>query len=91
MREANSEQQPAGVDVYILPPSPYIRTYTDSAAAQFISTEQCGIWEHFAYIRDFFMPAKDFRMAENGAHEPEVFDTSEHKTGYAYMPASITE
>lgn len=25
-------------------------------------------------------------MAENGAQELEVFDTFEHKAGYAYMP-----
>lgn len=39
-----------------------------------------------AYIRDYFMPAHGFKMAENGAQELEVFDTSEHKSGYAYMP-----
>ena len=32
------------------------------------------------------MPSHNFKMAENGAQEMEVFDTSEHKSGYAYMP-----
>lgn len=32
------------------------------------------------------MPAHGFGMAQNGAHELEVFDTLEHKSGYAYMP-----
>ena len=32
------------------------------------------------------MPANGFRMADNGAQELEVFDSFEHRTGYAYMP-----
>ena len=88
VREVQSESQPEGVDVYIVPPSLYIRTYTDRAAAQLMAKEQCEIWELFAYIRDYFMPTNGYKMAENGAQELEVFDTSEHKTGYAYMPVS---
>lgn len=88
VREVQSESQPEGVDVYIVPPSLYIRAYTDRAAAQLMAKEQCEIWELFAYIRDYFMPANGYKMAENGAQEMEVFDTSEHKTGYAYMPVS---
>lgn len=88
MREVQSECQPDGVDVYIIPPSLYIRAYTDRATAQLMAKEQCEIWELFAYIRDYFMPSNKLRMAENGAQEMEIFDTSEHKTGYAYMPVS---
>lgn len=88
MREVQSEHQSDGVDVYIIPPSLYIRAYTDRATAQLMAKEQCEIWELFAYIRDYFMPANKFKMAENGAQEMEIFDTAEHKTGYAYMPVS---
>ena len=86
VREVASEHQAEGVDVYIMPPSMFIRGYTDRASAQLMAKEQCEVWELFAYIRNYFMPANGFRMAENGAQELEVFDTSEHKTGYAYMP-----
>lgn len=86
VREVETEQQPGSVDVYKMPASLYIRAYTDRATAQLIAKEECEIWELFAYIRDFFMSAHGFRMADNGAQELEVFDSSEHRTGYAYMP-----
>lgn len=86
VREVSDENQPEGVDIYKMPASLYIRAYTDKSAAQLLSKEQCEIWELFAYIRDYFMPAHGFKMADNGAQELEVFDTSEHSTGYAYMP-----
>lgn len=86
VREVQDENQPEGVDVYIMPPSLYIRAYTDRNTAQLMAKEQCEIWELFAYIRNYFMPVNGFKMAENGAQELEVFDTSEHSTGYAYMP-----
>lgn len=86
VREVTTEQQPEGVDVYKMPPSLFIRAYTDKATAQLLAKEQCEIWELFAYIRNFFMPAHGFIMAQNGAQELEVFDTLEHTTGYAYMP-----
>ena len=38
-------------------------------------------------LRDYLMPNHGFKMAENGTQELEVFDTSEHKSGYAYIPA----
>ena len=88
VREVTTEQQPKGVDVYKMPASLYIRAYTDEATAQLIAKEECEIWELFAYIRDYFMQANGFRMADNGAQELEVFDSSEHKTGYAYMPVT---
>ena len=72
--------------MYKNPASLYIRAHTDKSAAQLMAKEQCEIWELFAYIRDYFMPANSFKMAENGAQELEVFDTFEHKSGYAYMP-----
>lgn len=84
--EVGTDDQPDGIDVYILPASLYIRAYTDKGNAQLIAKEECEIWELFAYIRDFFMPAHGFKMAENGAQELEVFDSFEHKDGYAYMP-----
>lgn len=86
VREVMTEEQPDGVDVYKMPASLFIRAYTDKGTAQLISKEQCEIWELFAYIRDFFMPAHGFKMAQNGAQELEVFDTFDHNIGYAYMP-----
>ncbi len=86
VREVTTEQQPDGVKVYKMPASLFIRAHTDKETAQLIAKEQCEIWELFAYIREYFMPAHGFTMAKNGAQELEVFDTSEHKSGYAYMP-----
>lgn len=86
VREVMTNHQPDGVDVYRNPASLYIRAFTSKETAQLISKERCEIWELFAYIRDFFMPAHGFRMASNGAQELEVFDTLDHKSGYAYMP-----
>ncbi|MBD5139054.1 MAG: helix-turn-helix domain-containing protein [Ruminococcus sp.] len=86
VREVSAEAQPEGVDVYKMPASLYIRAYTDKFAAQLLAKEQCEIWELFSYIRDYFMPAHGFKMADNGAQELEVFDSSDHSTGYAYMP-----
>ena len=77
VREVGTENQPQGIDVYKMPASLYIRAYT---------CKENEIWELFAYIRDFFMPAHGFKMADNGAQELEVFDSFEHKAGYAYMP-----
>lgn len=86
MREVTTERQPEGVDVYRVPASMYIRSYTDSATAKLMLKDQCETWELFAYIRNYLMPAHGFRMAENGAQELEVFDTSGHTTGCVYMP-----
>jgi len=86
VREVLTKEQPEGVDIYKNPASLYIRAYTDPSTAQLLAKEVCEIWELFAYIRDYFMPSHNFKMAENGAQEMEVFDTSEHKSGYAYMP-----
>lgn len=86
VREVSAEAQPESVDVYKMPASLYIRAHTDRETAQLLSKEYCETWELFAYIREYFMPAHGFKMAENGAQELEVFDTSEHKAGYVYMP-----
>lgn len=88
VREVLTECQPRGIDVYKTPASLYIRAYTDRLTAQLLAKESCEIWELFAYIRDHFMPGHNYKMAENGAQELEVFDTSEHKSGYAYMPVA---
>ncbi len=86
VRETTAQEQPEGVDVYKIPESLYIRAYTDKYTAQLLSRKQCEIWELFAYIRNYFMPAHGFKTNDNGAQEMEVYDTDEHKTGYAYMP-----
>ena len=86
VREVLTDCQPKGIDVYKIPASLYIRAYTNKFTARLMAKEQCEIWELFAYIRDYFMPAHGFKMADNGAQEMEVFDTFEHKSGYAYMP-----
>lgn len=86
VREVMTEHQPEGIDVYKMPASLYIRAYTDKGTAQLIAKEECEIWELFAYIRNFFMPAHGYRMAGHGAQELEVFDSFEHRAGYAYMP-----
>lgn len=86
VREVMTEEQPDGTDVYKMPSSLFIRTYTDKETAHLVSKEQCEIWELFAYIRDYFMPTHGFRTAQNGAQELEVFDTFEHKSGFAYIP-----
>ncbi len=88
VREVMTEEQPEGVEVYKMPASLFIRAYTDQEMSRRVSKEQCEIWELFAYIRDFFMPAHGFKMAQNGAQELEVFDTFEHRLGYAYMPVT---
>ena len=86
VREVTEENQPEGIDIYKIPASLYIRAYTDKGIAQLLAQEECEVWELFSYIRNFFMPAHGFRMADNGAQELEVFESSQHRTGYAYMP-----
>lgn len=90
VRETTNENQPESIDVYKMPASLYIRAYTDKYTAQLLAKKECEIWELFAYIRNYFMPEHGFGMNENGAQEMEVFDTAEHKTGYAYMPVIKT-
>ncbi len=86
VREVWTQNQPEGIEVYKLPPSLYIKAYTDRETARLLAKEECEPWELFAYIRNFFMPSHGFAMADNGAQELEVFDSFEHRTGYAYMP-----
>lgn len=86
VREVTNDQQAEEVDIFHVPASLYIRAYTDRASAQLLLKEQCETWELFAYIRNYLMPSHSFLMAENGAQELEVFDTSKHETGYVYMP-----
>lgn len=87
VRQTETDKQPAA-DVYKMPASLFIRAYTDKEVSRLVCREHCEIWELFAYIRDYFMPAHGFVMAENGAQEMEVFDTADHRSGYAYMPVS---
>jgi len=86
VRETTSERQPEGVDICKMPPSLYIRAYTDRDTALLVAKESCEIWELFAYIRNYVMPPRGFKMADNGAQELEVFDNAGHTTGYAYVP-----
>ena len=86
VRETITENQPEGIDVFKMPASLFIRAYTNKHTAMLVSKEQCEIWELFSYIREYFMPAHGFKMADNGAQEMEVYDTAEHKVGYVYMP-----
>lgn len=85
VRQTETDDQPSS-DVYKMPASLFIRAYTDKEVSHLVSREHCEIWELFAYIREYFMPSHGFAMAENGAQELEVFDTSDHRAGYAYMP-----
>ena len=86
VREVANDRQAEGIDIFRVPASLYIRAYTDKASARLLLKEKCETWELFAYIRNYLMPSHGFRMAENGAQELEVFDTSKHETGYVYMP-----
>ena len=86
VRETTTEEQSKGVDIYKMPASLYIRAYNDKYMAQLLTRKQCEIWELFAYIRNYFMPVHGFKTNDNGAQEMEVYNTGEHKTGYAYMP-----
>ena len=86
MRETTSADQPDGIDVYKVPASVFLRAYTDAATANLLVKERCEVWELFAYLRSYVMPAHGFREASNGAQEMEVFDTPSHQTGYAYLP-----
>lgn len=86
VREVMTEDQPVGTDIYKVPASLYIRAYTDKETSRIVCREQCEIWELFSYIRNHFMPSYNFKMAQNGAQEMEMFDTFTHRSGYAYMP-----
>lgn len=88
VRQVLTEEQPDGVDVFKMPASLFIRAYTDRETSLLVAKEECEPWELFAYIRDYFMPARGFVMAQNGAQELEVFDSFEHKSGYVYMPVA---
>jgi len=85
-RETTTENQPEGITIFKMPSSLFIRAYTNKHTAMLISKEHCDIWELFSYIRNHFMPAHGFKMADNGAQEMEVYDTAGRNIGYAYMP-----
>lgn len=86
VRETTSDEQPEGLDVYRMPASLFLRAHTDQGTARLLAKEKCEIWELFAYLRDYVMPAQGLRMNDNGAQEMEVFDTFDHQSGYAYLP-----
>jgi len=88
-RETKSKDQIDGIDVYVMPPSLFIRAYTDKSTAKLFKKDKCEIWELFDYIKRRIMPGFGFKIAENGAQEIESFDTKEHRTGYAYVPVFI--
>lgn len=87
VRETSTENQPENVDVFKMPPSLFIKAYSNTDTARLLAKDQCAPWELFSYIRDYIMSAHGYKMAENGAQEMEVYDTPEHKSGYAYIPA----
>lgn len=86
VREVLSRQQAPSLDAYSLPAACYLRGYTNRETAQLMLKEQVEPWELFAFIRNYLMPAHGFKMAENGAQEMEIFDSTNHRTGYAYVP-----
>lgn len=86
VRETMSDEQPDGMDVYRMPTTLFLRAYTDGATASLLVKERCEVWELFAYLRNYVMPAHGLREASNGGQEMEVFDTPGHQTGYAYLP-----
>ena len=86
VRETTTDEQPKGLKVYRMPASLFLRARTDAATACLLAKESCEIWELFAYLRNYVMPAQGLRMNDNGAQEMEVFDTSDHRSGYAYLP-----
>ena len=86
VREVLSGQQAPFLDVYSLPAACYLRGYTNRETAQLMLKKQVETWELFAFIRNYLMPSYGFKMAENGAQELEIFDSKNHRTGYAYVP-----
>lgn len=91
VREVATAEQPQGVQVFRMPESLYLRARNDAAAAQLIAKERCELWELFAYIREFVMPAQGFVMADNGAQEMEVIDAPGGGAGWAYLPVRIAD
>ena len=86
VRETTSAEQPEGLDVYRMPSSLFLRAHADPVTARLLAKETCEVWELFAYLRDYVLPAQGLRMNENGAQEMEVFDSADDRTGYAYLP-----
>ena len=86
VKQVKTEKQTDGVNVYVCPPSLYIRAHTGRNHASLLAKESCEIWELFAYIRNYVMPKYSYKMATNGAQELEVFDSASGSSGYAYMP-----
>ena len=86
VRETTSAEQPEGLEVYRMPASLFLRAHTGRDTARLLAKEKCEVWELFAYLRDYVMPAHGMRMNPNGAQEMEVFDTFDHQAGYAYLP-----
>ena len=86
VRETTSNEQTKGLDVYRMPASLFLRAHTDPIMARQLAKESCEIWELFAYLRDYVMPVQGLHMNANGAQEMEVYDSFNHRTGYAYLP-----
>lgn len=86
VRETASAEQPEGIKLFRMPASLYLRGYTDAGTACLLAKEKCEVWELFAYLRHYVMPAQGLRMARCGAQEMAVYDAPGHETGYAYVP-----
>lgn len=91
VREVTTAQHAAGVQVCRMPGSLYLRARNDAAAAQLLAKERCEMWELFAYMREYVMPAYGLTMADNGAQELEVCDAPESGLGWAYIPVKAAE
>ena len=91
VREVATAQQLEGVQVCRMPGSLYLRARNDTAAAQLLAKERCEMWELFAYMREFVMPAHGLFMANNGAQELEICDAPESGLGWAYIPVQVNK
>lgn len=86
VRETTCAEQPEGIDLFRMPASLYLRGYADAGTARLLVKEKCEVWELFAYLRDYVMPAHGLRMARCGAQEMAVYDGPTHETGCACLP-----
>lgn len=63
----------------------------DAAHLMLLAKARCEMWELFAYMREFVMPAHGLFMANNGAQELEICDAPESGLGWAYIPVQVNK
>ena len=61
----------------------------DAAHLMLLAKERCEMWELFAYMREFVMPAHGLFMANNGVQELAICDAPESGLGWAYIPVQV--